>query len=164
MSMIPSIRENATTGKQQKNTRGWSTTAYSDADWEEPAVLEPRFNDFDFVTRYDDQAGIVKELDAVEALGEAQPGTGSYIYDMGENVIGIPKITIPAEYVDEGDEVTVRYAEILYPNLPEYEEAGLVGSMMVENLRAALCTDFYTATAGDQVFEPHFTFHGYRYI
>ena len=143
---------------------GWSTAAYNDAGWEEPAVLEPRFNDFDFVTRYDDQAGIVKELDAVEALGEAQPGTGSYIYDMGENVIGIPKITIPAEYVDEGDEVTIRYAEILYPDLPEYAKAGLVGSMMVENLRAALCTDFYTATAGDQVFEPHFTFHGYRYI
>lgn len=35
---------------------------------------------------------------------------------------------------------------------------------MVENLRAALCTDFYIAGEGDQVFEPHFTFHGYRYI
>ena len=35
---------------------------------------------------------------------------------------------------------------------------------MVENLRAALCTDFFIAGEGDQEFEPHFTFHGYRYI
>ena len=83
---------------------------------------------------------------------------------MGENVIGVPKITIPEEYVDPGSTVTLRYAEILYPDLPEYQEQNLVGTMMVENLRAALCTDFYIAGEGDQVFEPHFTFHGYRYI
>lgn len=144
---------------------GWATADYTESeDWEQPVQHEPRMNDFDFVVRYDEEASIVKELEVQEALGESKEGTGSYIYDMGENVIGVPQITIPAEYVEPGSTVTVRYAEVLYPDLEEYQEQGLVGSMMVENLRGALCTDFYVATEGDQVFEPHFTFHGYRYI
>lgn len=144
---------------------GWITADYAETeDWEQPVVHDPRMNDFDFVVRYDEEASIVKELDVQEALGESKEGTGSYIYDMGENVIGVPRITIPADYVDPGSTVTVRYAEVLYPDLEEYQEDGLVGTMMVENLRAALCTDFYVATEGDQVFEPHFTFHGYRYV
>lgn len=144
---------------------GWDTADYTETEeWETPVVHEPKMNDFSFVVRYDTEAKIVNELEVKEALGEAKENTGSYIYDMGENVIGVPHITIPAEYVDPGSTVTIRYAEILYPNLPEYEEQGLVGTMMVENLRAALCTDFFIAGEGDQEFEPHFTFHGYRYI
>lgn len=144
---------------------GWATADYVETEeWEQPVVHEPRMNDFDFVVRYDEAASVVKELEVKEALGESKEGTGSYIYDMGENVIGVPKITIPEGYVDAGSTVTVRYAEVLYPDLEEYQEQGLVGSMMVENLRGALCTDFYVATEGEQVFEPHFTFHGYRYI
>ena len=62
---------------------------------------------------------------------------------MGENVIGVPQITIPDEYVDEGQEVTVRFAEILYPdNLAEYTGADIDGMLMTENYRAALSTDF----------------------
>lgn len=144
---------------------GWDTADYTETEeWETPVVHEPKMNDFSFVVRYDTEAKIVNELEVKEALGEAKENTGSYIYDMGENVIGVPHITIPAEYVDPGSTVTIRYAEILYPDLPEYEEQGLVGTMMVENLRAALCTDFFIAGEGDQEFEPHFTFHGYRYI
>ncbi|MBQ9346713.1 MAG: family 78 glycoside hydrolase catalytic domain, partial [Oscillibacter sp.] len=86
------------------------------------------------------------------------------IYDMGENVMGVPSVTIPGGYVHEGERLIFRYAEVLYPDLDEYRANGTVGMMMVENLRAAMVTDFYTATDGEQVFEPHFTFRGYRYI
>ncbi len=96
---------------------------------------------------------MVGELTAVKSLGKAKAGSGSYIYDMGENVMGVPQLTIPADYVNEGDLVIVRFAEVLYPDLNEYQEAGIVGLMMVENLRAAMDTDFYVATAGDQVLE-----------
>lgn len=152
-------------GQTAQEYEGWATAEYTESeDWEQPVIHEPRMNDFDFIVRYDEEARIVKELDVQKALGESREGSGSYIYDMGENVIGVPKITIPEEYVDPGSTVTIRYAEILYPDLPEYQEQNLVGTMMVENLRAALCTDFYIAGEGNQVFEPHFTFHGYRYI
>ncbi|MBQ7681824.1 MAG: family 78 glycoside hydrolase catalytic domain, partial [Oscillibacter sp.] len=143
---------------------GWTQPGYDDSAWETPAVITPRLNDFAFATRYDEPGRVVGELTAVECLGEVKEGSNSYIYDMGENVMGVPSVTIPDGYVNEGEQVIFRYAEVLYPDLPEYQENDTVGMMMVENLRGAMVTDFYTATAGAQVFEPHFTFRGYRYI
>jgi alpha-L-rhamnosidase len=101
-----------------------------------------------------------------KSVNETKPGSGTYIYDMGENVVGLPRITIPDDgYVSNGDELILRYAEILYPdNLAEYTDVGVDGTLMVENYRQVLSTDFYTATNGAQIIEPRYTFHGYRYI
>ena len=143
---------------------GWDKPGFDAAAWGTPVVLEPRQNEFSFSTRFDQEGHVVGELTAVKCLGEALKGTGSYVYDMGENVMGVPQLTIPADCVDEGAELIVRFAEVLYPDLKEYQDAGLVGTLMVENLRAAMVTDFYKAKAGEQVFEPHFTYRGYRYI
>ena len=38
-----------------------------------------------------------------------------YIYDMGLNMVGVPKITFPKG--EAGRKITIRYAEILYPHL-----------------------------------------------
>ncbi|MBQ0001883.1 MAG: family 78 glycoside hydrolase catalytic domain, partial [Clostridiales bacterium] len=61
-----------------------------------------------------------------------------------------------------GQKVIFRFAEMLYPDSPEYEN--LKGMLMIENLRAAIVTDQFLLRDGEQVLEPHFTFHGYRYI
>jgi len=107
---------------------------------------------------------VIRTNDVKEALGETKEGSGSYIYDMGENVSGVPVITIPEEYAKPGETVTVRFAEILYPELEEYTNEGVDGMLMVENYRTAMVTDFYTMKEGENVFTPDLTFHGYRYI
>lgn len=143
---------------------GWSEAgAALDESWQS-AVEIPQAWDYSMVTRDDVPAHVVKTRTAAALVGESLEGSGTYIYDMGENVIGVPSITIPAEYVEPGQTVTLRYAEILYPELDEYVEKGIAGMMMVENLRAALVTDFYTAGENGVIVEPHFTFHGYRYV
>ena len=58
--------------------------------------------------------------------------------------------------------MTLRYAEMLYPDLPE--SGRNVGMIMTENYRAALSQDVYTMKAGSQVYQPRFTSHGYQYI
>ena len=134
--------------------------------WEPAAVIPTRkqFASPRLVTRYDAPVHVIRELTAAECLGEPREGSGSCIYDMGENLVGVPEITIPAEYAKAGETLTIRYAEILYPELPEYDEQGVQGMLMVENLRSALATDFYTMKDGGQTFCPDLTFHGYRYI
>ena len=47
---------------------------------------------------------------------------------------------------------------MLYPDGP------LKGMIMIENLRAAMVRDLFTLRGGTEVIEPHFTWHGYRYI
>ena len=134
------------------------------AAWTGAAVIPTRkpFARAKLVTRYDEPVHVIRALTAAEYLGETQPG--AYLYDMGENLVGVPDITIPGEYAIEGKELTLRYAEILYPELEEYAVQGVNGMLMVENLRSALSTDFYTMAEGDQSFCPRLTFHGYRYI
>ena len=149
----------------EAEVRRWSEPVeLSNPDIWKHAVEIPQSYSFELVTRDDSPAHVVRSKAAVEALGESREGSGTYIYDMGENVIGVPRIEIPAEFVEKGKTVIVRYAEILYPDLDEYVEKGINGMMMVENLRAAFVTDFYTAGDNGIVIEPHFTFHGYRYL
>lgn len=100
---------------------------------------------------------VVKTLVA-QTREEVRPGV--YVYDMGQNMVGFPEIRI--RNGQAGDTVILRYAEVRYPELPEYE--GNEGMVMMENIRAALTQDMYILKGGDEVIRPRFTFHGYRFV
>ena len=76
--------------------------------------------------------------------------TGRVIVDFGENLVGWVRAEVsgPAGHV-----VTLRHAEVL--------EAGEIG---IRPLRSARATDRFILSGGDDVFEPRFTFHGFRYV
>jgi alpha-L-rhamnosidase len=75
-------------------------------------------------------------------------------------MVGIPQITMTKG--EKGKKVTLRFAEVKYPNLPESgKNAGMI---MIENIRAALAQDVYILKGDSDIIRPHFTFHGYRYI
>ncbi|MFI5933362.1 family 78 glycoside hydrolase catalytic domain [Actinoplanes sp. NPDC051494] len=82
-----------------------------------------------------------------------QPRPGVWIADLGQNFAGWNRLkaTGPA-----GTRVTLRHGEILNAD----------GTLYTANLRAAQATDTFTlaGTGAQEVFEPHFTVHGYRYV
>ncbi len=133
------------------------------AGWRQAEAIETRkpFADQKLIVRHDDEVHVINTLEA-SLMGENKKGSGSYIYDFGENVAAVPQITIPSELAEEGETITIRVAEMLYPELDEYGD--LAGNLLQENYRAALTTDFYTMKAGEQTYVPDLTFHGYRYI
>ena len=92
-------------------------------------------------------------------MNEVRPGV--YVYDMGQNMAGFPRMML--RNLRKGQKVTFRYAEVLYPDLPEYGDKA--GTVMLENIRAAMAQDIYIAH-GDpcEVFSPDMTLHGYRYV
>ena len=104
------------------------------------------------------QVGLYTKLQAM-SVNEVRPGV--YIYDMGQNMAGFPRITM--RNLRKGQQLTFRYAEVLYPDLPEYEEHK--GTLMLENIRAAMAQDIFISN-GDtcELFMPDMTLHGYRYI
>ena len=72
-------------------------------------------------------------------------------YDFRQNFSGRIRIRVKA---DAGTVLSFRYAEVLNPD----------GSLYTENLRSAKATDYYTCKGGGvEVWEPRFTFHGFRY-
>jgi len=95
---------------------------------------------------------------AAKSVKEVRPGV--YVYDMGQNLVGVPRVSIANGRA--GGKVTLRFSEMLYPDLKESGKN--VGMIMTENYRASLSQDVYTMKAGSQVFQPRFTSPGYQYI
>ncbi len=92
------------------------------------------------------------------SVSEVRPGV--FLYDMGQNLAGVPRIRIADG--KPGQRVTLRFGEITYPDMEEYK--GHEGMLMLENIRGALAQDQVILKGGEQVIEPKFTFHGYQYI
>jgi alpha-L-rhamnosidase len=90
-------------------------------------------------------------LDAQKIVQVANPKSGVVVFDMGQNMVGVPKLNIP---VLANQKVTIRFAEALEHN-----------KFYTKNMRSAKATDYYTpATTGTISYTPTFTFHGYRYV
>jgi alpha-L-rhamnosidase len=77
------------------------------------------------------------------------PG-GRVLVDFGQNLVGWVRVRVRG---DAGAVVTLRHAEVL-----EHGELG------TRPLRAARATDRYTLSGDEDLFEPTFTFHGFRYV
>jgi len=103
----------------------------------------------------------VKEVMVLKAKSVTSPTKGVFIYDMGQNMVGVPRIKV---YGTPGQEITLRFSEVIYPHLPRY--GNLQGYLMTENLRDADCTDIYICKGdlGGEIIFPQLTFHGYRYV
>lgn len=145
----------------------WSTSTYDDSSWKSASEVplegtaylsdELSYNNMQLVGQIGENPSIVKTLTPKE-VKEVRPGV--FVYDMGQNMVGFPEIDLPNGR--SGDTITLRYAEVTYPDL---EESGdNVGMVMLENIRAALAQDIYIRKGGEETITPRFTFHGYRYL
>lgn len=106
-----------------------------------------------------DEGVQVRQTLIAKSVDEVRPGV--FVYDMGQNMAGLPQITFRG--LKEGQMVRMRYAEVRYPDMKEY--ALNKGMVMMENIRAAFAQDlFYSAGKTTETFAPHFTLHGYRYV
>jgi alpha-L-rhamnosidase len=130
---------------ERKAVAGWNEPSFDDSAWTN-AVVEPHF------VQLDPQLG-----PPVRALMELAPQKisrhgNAWVVDFGQNLVGHVRL---AANGSSGDTITVRHGETINSD----------GSLYTENLRTALATDKFTLDGvGRETFEPHFTFHGFRYV
>lgn len=91
---------------------------------------------------------VVKELRPVKIT---EPEPGKYIFDLGQNMAGWCRLKVDAP---RGTKITLRHAEILNED----------GTLYTANLRGAAQTNEYIWPGGLRELEPHFTYHGFRYV
>ena len=85
-----------------------------------------------------------------KSVTEAKPG--SWIYDLGQNLVGVVRLQVSAP---AGTRITLRHAEMLNPD----------GTLYTKNLRGAPSVDHYICKGGGvEIWQPRFTFHGFRYV
>ena len=99
---------------------------------------------------------VVKRL---KALKITQPKEGVYVIDFGQNIAGWASMKIDGI---KDQFITIGYSEILHEdgtiNQDYLKAAENYGSSV------AMQTDVYRLKGGRQIFEAHFTYHGFRYI
>jgi alpha-L-rhamnosidase len=126
---------------------GWSAPGYDDEGWAAVRVAEAAARGL-----------IAPAGPAVRAIEEVKPveivktPKGETVFDMGQNMVGHVRLRVrgPA-----GATVTLRHFEVLDKE----------GNVYTANLRAAKQQVTYVLKGGaDEVYEPHFTFQGFRYV
>lgn len=127
---------------------GWNDTGFDDAEWL-PAVAQDVEPGVLLVPKRHAPVRATRELPAVEIT---EPEPGRYVFDLGQNMVGWPRLRIPAE---TDKTITVRVAEMLQQD----------GTLYTENYRSAKSMDQYTPRENAVVtWHPTFTFHGFRYV
>ena len=93
----------------------------------------------------------IREKAVFAPVSVCSPESGKWIVDFGQNIAGVLRVRIPA--LPEGTAVTLRHAELL-------NEDGL---LFTEPLREAKAQDTYISDGQPAVWQPAFTYHGFRY-
>ncbi|MCX8159839.1 MAG: glycoside hydrolase family 78 protein [Candidatus Saccharicenans sp.] len=94
----------------------------------------------------------IKVVDTIVPLTMTSPAPGVYVFDLGQNISGWARLRVQGP---RGTDVRLRFSELLYEN----------GMINQENLRSARAEDHYILKGeGEEIWEPRFTYHGFRYI
>ncbi|TDS14343.1 alpha-L-rhamnosidase [Maribacter caenipelagi] len=153
--------------QKEAEITGWSSIGFKDENWKSAISVslegttyqtkDFNYEELQLIGQIGENPSIVKKLTPVN-VEEVRPGV--FVYDMNQNMVGFPEIQLPPGQA--GDTITLRYAEVKYPDLSEYEKN--TGMVMLENIRAALTQDMYIRKGGEEIIRPRFTFHGYRFL
>jgi alpha-L-rhamnosidase len=139
---------NGETYDARKETPGWASPGFDDGAW--LAVREAGSGVPERVVAQVD--GPVRVTDELKPVEVTEPKPGVHVFDLGQNMVGSVRLTVSGP---AGTAVRLRHAEVLNPD----------GTLYTANLRTAKATDTYILKGrGTEVYEPRFTFHGFRYV
>jgi alpha-L-rhamnosidase len=132
----------------RKEMLGWDSPGFDDSRW---SIADVASNAGTLLVAQSNEP--VRVTQDIVPISVAEPKPGVYVVDMGQNMVGWARISLRGK---AGTTVTLSYAEML----------GDSGTVYTDNLRGAQQTDRYTfrGSTTPEVFEPHFTYHGFRYV
>jgi len=94
----------------------------------------------------------IKIMRTIQPIAISEPEPGVFIFDMGQNMVGWVRLKVQGE---RGSSVILRFSEVLNNE----------GMLYLDNIRSAKVTDVYTLKGdGLEVWEPKFTYHGFRFV
>lgn len=124
---------------------GWMSPGFEAMSW-----AGVRHVDWDLRTLVAPDGPPVRRTQLIEPVSISRSPSGKLIVDFGQNLVGWLRIRVRGR---RGRVITLKHAEVLED-----------GELCTRPLRLAKATDQYTLGGdGLEVWEPRFTFHGFRY-
>ncbi|KAH7010321.1 bacterial alpha-L-rhamnosidase-domain-containing protein [Ilyonectria destructans] len=129
----------------ESEIEGWSSASFSDKDWLSTKELDPLEGSL-----APPDGPPVRKLEERHIETITKSPSGKTIIDFGQNLVGWIRLTVGGP---RGTNITLHHAEVLQE-----------GELALGPLRTAKATDSLILHGnGTQTWEPHFTFHGFRY-
>jgi alpha-L-rhamnosidase len=126
---------------------GWDEPSFNDGGWRPANVVESPGG-----VLVSQLMPPIKVVEHITPVSVKNPEAGVYVFDLGQNFAGWVRLTASGP---RGRRITLRYAEDL-------KSDGMIDTKSNER---ALATDVYVMKGrGHESYEPHFTFHGFRYV
>jgi len=134
-------------GKEQKN---WDGPGFDESEWQ-PVTVYDSIN-IELNAQMNEPIRIVEEINST-ALTEPKPGL--FVFDLGQNIQGWCKIHLNSSICSPNSTIILRHGEMIEPD----------GTVFTTNLRTAKAIDKYILKdVEDRWVQPHFTYHGFRYV
>jgi len=145
--IILSDMQEGETYDARKALTGWANAAFNDQAWQavgSGSVISPLIEAY--------PGSPVRKTREIIPVNFYQIPSGDTVFDLGQNFSGWARLKVKGK---AGQKITLQFAEMLNDD----------GTMYTDNLRSAGVTDHYILSGnGTEVWEPHFTFHGFRYV
>jgi alpha-L-rhamnosidase len=126
---------------------GWDKPGFDDHAWQ-PVWSQPRDN-VPLVWQRSQPVRVIREFQPV-AVKAVRPGV--YVFDLGQEITGWCRLQVAGP---DGTHVRLRTSEMVSSD----------GNIDVESLMGTLAgEDYILAGKGQHTLEPHFTYHGFRYV
>ncbi len=126
---------------------GWSEPGFDDSRWLKPSAMPaPKGRPVHI------ECPPIRVTEHIQPVKVAEPRPGVFVFDFGRNIVGWCRLKATG---DRGAEIRIRHAETLLGD----------GMLDTANLRKAKATDRYilSGSAEAELWEPRFTYHGFRY-
>lgn len=126
---------------------GWNSPGYDDGKW-----IKVRTGNYGTGNIIASESVPVRKIQEIKPVKIFRTPKGDLIADMGQNMVGWVRLKVSGP---RGTEVTLSHAEVM----DKY------GEFYTANLRRAKCQIRYTLSGdGEEVYEPRFTFMGFRFV
>ena len=126
---------------------GWNTVSFNDSKWSQVNVAN-----FGYANLISTQNECVKKQEKLTVQKIFTTPKGEQVLDFGQNLSGWVVMKVKGK---KGDTITLYHAEVLDKK----------GNFYTDNLRGAKAQTIYVLKGGEEeIFEPHFTWQGFRYV
>jgi len=127
---------------------GWDKAGFNDSSWKQ-VLADTEQKNIRVQASVAEPSRVMNELPAIKVT---EPRPGCWTFDLGQNMVGWVRLKVNGA---AGQRITVRHGEMINPD----------GTIYTAALRSCPATDFFILSGkGEEVLEPYFTFHGFRYV
>ncbi len=130
---------------------GWDRPGFDDSQWNQVGISESPGGKL-----ISQKLPPIKKMAGIKPVDIHNPLPGVYVYDLGQNFAGWVKLRINAP---TGTEINLRFSEALQKDgMIDPASTGVYATNVIQTDK------YYCNGKGEEIWEPRFTYHGFRYV